>query len=1805
MRPRAGPSTQRNPIAAIVLPFLVTGRSPPLDLAVPHRGSASHRPLTSSLFSRGEGAPKPSRGLWRNPRQLWCASAVASGGAFPVPCRIALRAVHSDHRPETVIQGRHRRWQRSRRRADQPVAHPPWPASATALPQSDERSRVRSTEANEGLTPDTPVTNVPKPISPSYRLIQKLLQTHSSFRKNYLSLQRSEKVLTSFTSMCISALKEGQLLEQLAATLVTRSEEETTDTEETPSLSPSTSSVVCVRVVGGRSHQSAESPQYSYTVLLPVAAVDILRTPVSLPELPMEALFQPAGLASGSSSAAGSPWQRWMQYWDVWTGGSQAEQPMTTGGPGASYVAVLTQAFAPPSVSTPKVGDMEASLLREGIGQMLPLLHTLAFFKWAKDEAILLGDDAKGSRHQAMMQLDALRTDFAALRAARGGADHSEPYSVVEQRMIDHSRAILDAVPKWDRWPDASASPAEEKCVNSSLPVYTVHVIDLLLGLLGRCALVYWPHLRPADRGLMFRLVRHPWTAQDLLATSAPWYTFLELSALTTPHSQAADPAAYVQQMRLLCWPTMTDYRSSITQRTLGETHSMAEESASSGAVAGHHTSLNDVIAVVSSTEHKQRLAYELLYWFLLAVRPMTTAAPLTTMAGSWQRSEDSPHMESFRRAAGTMSVYLADVDRFMTERCYDPSARPTWVLLDACRPPEVASSLHAELRLQHPYPYLLTRATWRALAEPLAPLWPDMSSKRLTLLWKALVRSADSLLHRVSTMLTTSEDADKTAAAAEVWAVAAPLVTLMRCPRANDVMGRRLLTELRLLQKEPLVEGGIATLQALGHVAGLLVAAARSTPRLRSAEDQRLWEGNANETFHAAVMQTLSAHTNLNEVHQLMNAWPKVPNVESVDPAVSEVRPLDFQAALTEVIFTPSLAAEVRTWAERREVVESREELLTGVESAALRQWYTQIQEDEVGLQPFPVSLRSIYAVLAALVVQVRMPPVQPAARTVNETASEATGECAGGTSEGPSGPHTLPLPIFQPAELTIILRVLSYAFARGGLNTVTASAPSIFEGLLSVAVARDAVPVASVGEPSKGSTLKCASSACDSSGTPPAEPSGTSLSSALDPTTVRARLHTLEQSLKASVAFYLPKLPLTTLLDSVFLGISNPTCIGVAMGLQKNVGEVGSAGESGWVEAGLRQVRQLPHPRLVTGLLLVKHFTYLMFDPRSPVCRSPPVHATGIIFWRLLHTHVGESCANARSLPAPLLPVRDDGSNGGALSMMEYARRVTTIHALVVVLFVEESQSRLPPLYQSTRSASHSPYSLYAVLLVNMSAVLPSLSRGSVEELFLWLSAASHVVSRKLVPPPAATPSESVLSAVDAPVWLPPTAPSSTTPPTADLTAAVHHEVGSRHTETCSVGADMASALEQWCAYIFSQMIPHVQSLITWQSQVTPNARVMTATMMAARTMESLGVTIPWQHLDGAALLQRSVGDRRFISRHFAALLATTVSHASLHTAFMPLAAYVRDAGDTLAPGLLPHAFIAIELCKEAMQHSHECQAASRQQEDKERHDVLDHLLRTAATTNPPSATADDSIPPSNEDTVPHNVTDGVSGSSPPSGLTRTVGTLPHYVSSPAALRTAWAALARRVLEREAATCSEADVLRLLILALRSGCVVGCADTHVFEHLLAFLVMGHSGSLVRQMGLLQWAEVLTACETTSMARATYSEVLEVPLLNFCADVVARHDAFITKSPAPVCTFLESLCSLYVATDGFWLPIRNMVDTLAARSTTVLPTDVPSNGKTGGEKTAAATWWALECKRSFNWSVRVAGHPHLMFTLD
>ncbi|GET90103.1 hypothetical protein, conserved [Leishmania tarentolae] len=355
----------------------------------------------------------------------------------------------------------------------------------------------------------------------------------------------------------------------------------------------------------------------------------------------------------------------------------------------------------------------------------------------------------------------------------------------------------------------------------------------------------------------------------------------------TTDHCIVSTLQGVVKQLRSLCWPTVRDRHSGIVQHTLcllpmvseappspassatpvsaqplsqrrpptearpGDTAPSTAAASTVAAAPAHSTrprapAWRDVVAVVQGSESRQRLGYELLFFFLGALRhanALSFAAPVNTTGAAAAADVDASvakpalphHWSSSRRRLNTVCIYALDVDSFIAERMGGLCpAGDLWPLLrlqpsstagSEASQPRLRPSLMELLAEQTAHPYGLSRVALCTFSDSLLGSWSTLSPQRVQILMVALQRAVAapaaltlrSLLHshggtRAGWQISgtgsfaTPSHAMQLAARRPEWRAVAPLMSLYTaraCPSLWGTMWAYLSSEMKSLPRQ------------------------------------------------------------------------------------------------------------------------------------------------------------------------------------------------------------------------------------------------------------------------------------------------------------------------------------------------------------------------------------------------------------------------------------------------------------------------------------------------------------------------------------------------------------------------------------------------------------------------------------------------------------------------------------------------------------------------------------------------------------------------------------------------------------------------------------------------------------------------------------------------------------------------------------------------------------------------------------------------------------------------------------------
>ncbi|CCW62313.1 unnamed protein product [Phytomonas sp. EM1] len=556
-----------------------------------------------------------------------------------------------------------------------------------------------------------------------------------------------------------------------------------------------------------------------------------------------------------------------------------------------------------------------------------------------------------------------------------------------------------------------------------------------------------------------------------------------------------------------------------------------------------------------------------------------------------------------------------------------------------------------------------------------------------------------------------------------------------------------------------------------------------------------------------------------------------------------------------------------------------------------------------------------------------------------------------------------------------------------------------------------------------------------------------------------------------------------------------------------------------------------------------------------------------------------------------------------------------------------------------------------LYALFLHAMHDAIPGLERGISEELLLYLVTSTYTVQlhygyelQHLAQTHAERCNSANANARDRRLFTlyrsmasasfpldettKPQLPPST--PIFSVLSLVQQAVGQPSPEGSSYPPGILEALSitmEWGAYLVSQILPHTEKTLSQLKQKgnTPNVRALCTSTVAFCGLEAIGLTVEWwAKFPLEQLLQRVAIDRGEMQRHLNYFLITVMSHYRACTALVPAASYLRGGRDFMSLQMLIRTFKAILLASAALDPSQ-----TTQNEELNQHREAEPRNEVLSSTPGVSIGEHYEADQSEESTVKGIIYDKRL-------YTLSSRLSPNYDSSPQ-LRSLWSGLVRCLFEHHTLTAP----VEPFLLALHSGASVGCADTRDFEQLLAHVLFadGVAGQLppLAALGLAEWAGILSACATSVWNRPAYTQVLCEPLLNFvilstqepfaalrdsspyCVlrETPRRLDAAtyslqgslekIRQLCIELCHFLESVSALYVEGDKFWQAFRSMVDAWVEEIRACKPSD-------GAPQSSSAivvmgndeiNFWIQEWTKSFNWSVKTAGHFGLVIASE
>ncbi|KPI89467.1 hypothetical protein ABL78_1431 [Leptomonas seymouri] len=393
--------------------------------------------------------------------------------------------------------------------------------------------------------------------------------------------------------------------------------------------------------------------------------------------------------------------------------------------------------------------------------------------------------------------------------------------------------------------PSPTAADHRRPVANTRL--YTVSALDLLLSVLLRCLLFYVPAL-PYSLSLgVFECLTEPWIAKRQIVVVSQWITQFAVTSLLTScttiegsgndcdslsfpsgsSTQLADTIGHthlmhhhitfvirtvVKSLRLLCWPTLFDYGSTVVQRLFRlPTMTASPASASNGAHAWR-----DAVAVLESNPDHQCTGYALLLFFIAVVDRIgvLSTTPLIVTARSHthpcaERNKsniNNSDIDGLDRASSRLSCLqspqqhyfmlacfqLLDIDRFLTGQ-FNKKGREEELNIarffsmhsrNSSLPSP--SSCTQTCLLQLTSLHGLARQTFCTFRQPLIEVWPTMSPRNLQVLWDAfrysIVAPVASVLLHTQGLLGESVEATerefllKVAETAE-WQASAPVL--------------------------------------------------------------------------------------------------------------------------------------------------------------------------------------------------------------------------------------------------------------------------------------------------------------------------------------------------------------------------------------------------------------------------------------------------------------------------------------------------------------------------------------------------------------------------------------------------------------------------------------------------------------------------------------------------------------------------------------------------------------------------------------------------------------------------------------------------------------------------------------------------------------------------------------------------------------------------------------------------------------------------------------------------------------------
>ncbi|ESL05997.1 hypothetical protein TRSC58_06336 [Trypanosoma rangeli SC58] len=1551
----------------------------------------------------------------------------------------------------------------------------------------------------------------------SLAAFERLLKVHATMRSNYECLQQNHQVLKSFFAVCAEALW------QLGLPLCREGGNEEKIRRKGFDV-----------IVGVGNVSSANDGDVSSPLLLLSADTPLYTTPISFPPPPVEALLRMAELCERNMDKDSS--DLLLETMEV-VDGTDAEGLAADSDRLMNSLTYDTDFTLLWGSLSPGLESLFAALHNVPIADIVQLTETVAYFKWVKDEEMLEWKDGS-MLQQLRLEISAL---FAATMKKQGSA--SIPHVVadvhgVRQLVEKTSKMLLNRIPHIDR--------VEARMVLSSETTEPhVHVIDLMLNVLLRMCLWRWPRLSCGDQMSVVLYFTYPWFCRDLSVEAVSWMTYFNLRAVLAKEVNMNHYQIYLytQRIRRLCWPSVQDTGSNFVRRLffsseapdttgdvnkgLGNTREMQTEEAEVAEASGRKLpSLKEIACVLYGSKEKQRVAYEcLLVWLQ-------------------QSKSVNPQQTSLHgRYVSAIGIAIADVDRFVTERCGSELAKGEWILL---RVSETSVQDLKRVTQGTQKPYALTRLFFCRYHSVVPHIWHAINDKRRELLWNAWLCGVARPL--VDAILRTSEKKEETEEESVLYFMEPLIASLI-----SDVVFHRFIARLVVLSLKELAAAG--NTQSLEITCTRLIETVYTGALILHCDRQ-------NESDNGARMKDISgATTSTNTVEGKTMAEQPSSMVAAIRCAFKEVISVIVQRmsveqaslvhSLLEALFkfrTRNTVGEAFLFSYRKELHnivddESHEMLNDWLDRRAalllerqaplddrlLRGWQRVAQEADAGLSTAPPTLVECYQELLRL--------VETRGHLLVNTEQQQHHNLTGGASDTGNAANSSCKAVFTLPELEVILTVLARAIICRvpALNTTGVKSLSSEFFALATPLRGEEEDKKDCDGNNKGNNDGSNSSAVSGGGSrkdmeggnAPAVIASTNTTTTTTTTTTTLtadRVMLLEKILSAEVALNASSLPWSSLLEAILLQLAPYSMLENLYDACRSNQDAGITRHVPLVQKLEGDIYACRHHRFVSALVLFRCYSFAVPHDggwsdaaltRQPQVERKVANHTSCsgnmavsrlqngqlreITWLLLKIFVQTEArifkkGKQKQAAAENVDVTEKVEGAMRREQLEY---VLACHALVAYI-------HLAPSFSTRSLSQHEAYEQFLHCAELAAESFGGNHSTGCDMLFLWLAASANALGLHL------TPGQSHAWSAAGPVSL--------------------LESGDQAPSV---------SLGEGTMRLMRILTPYVQSELF---RPTPRLKLLVNVIVAIQTFGKLGIQMETEDLNLDQLLQRASSDRRLMHRHLNLFLVGCSALPSTRPALLNVASFLREARNILAPAEIDRALVAVTLSANSFTKNQEIQSDLQQNGS-----LLDVTHSTAPTMR----------------------------------------------ATPTQLRHAWSALARRVLER-----AEEMPTTVFVKSVQCAGAVACVDTLVCRQLLSFLVEFRR----EELSLLDWTVIFRTARQSFDNRGGVEEYLKEPVTAFLLHMsredsgayAVEHQRIPSSGDRLVedfSLFVEALPELFTGDAVFWGLVRR-----ALRVQWI----THFNAASSSEQQQRSDLWLQELTRSYEWAVRTAGYHEL-----